>query len=469
MQSRAKKARLGNGSSRSNIAPRGQAPWWRLPVGVTRYQMTPALPTTAPLLALRGISKRFGGVVALDGVDFELRAGRSTPCSARTARENRPSSRCSAASTGPMRATIRVAGGPVPDRERGRCRPAGHPAHPPGAGAARRTCPSPRTSFWAAKPRPFRPARPPPAGGGCRALVATSWDCSEMRRRARVRVRELNVAQRQLVEIARRWRSVSRILVLDEPTASLCESETEALFGKLRRLRGARGGHHLHLAPARGDQPPGRPHHRPARRPQHRHPARRRYSTPEQLIRWMVGRELKDITPVRPNPGEVALAVRGLRERRRARRELRAPMRRGPRRWPGLVGAGRTDVGARARRARAGDRRGENAVGGRPGDDPQPAADARAAGIVLVPEDRKREGLVMTQIRRVQPGVAVDRDWWAQRSSARLPARAAIVARAMSGFAHHAPAAPTRSRHALRAATSRRWSSADGWSSRRGS
>lgn len=28
-----------------------------------------------PLLALRGVTKRWGGVVALDGVDFELRAG----------------------------------------------------------------------------------------------------------------------------------------------------------------------------------------------------------------------------------------------------------------------------------------------------------------------------------------------------------------------------------------------------------
>src|SRR5262245_60953853 len=29
----------------------------------------------APLLALRGVAKRFGGVQALDGVDFDLRAG----------------------------------------------------------------------------------------------------------------------------------------------------------------------------------------------------------------------------------------------------------------------------------------------------------------------------------------------------------------------------------------------------------
>ena len=37
--------------------------------------MIPASESSAPLLALRGIQKRLGGVLALDGVDFELRTG----------------------------------------------------------------------------------------------------------------------------------------------------------------------------------------------------------------------------------------------------------------------------------------------------------------------------------------------------------------------------------------------------------
>lgn len=54
-------------------------------------------------------------------------------------------------------------------------------------------------------------------------------------------VRELSVAQQQLVEIAKALYTESRVLLLDEPTASLSPEETERLFGVVRRLadRGA--------------------------------------------------------------------------------------------------------------------------------------------------------------------------------------------------------------------------------------
>jgi ribose transport system ATP-binding protein len=50
-------------------------------------------------------------------------------------------------------------------------------------------------------------------------------------------VRELSVAQMQLVEIAKALTLRSRILLLDEPTASITPHETAVLFGLLRRLR----------------------------------------------------------------------------------------------------------------------------------------------------------------------------------------------------------------------------------------
>ena len=43
----------------------------------------------ASLLAMRGIVKRFPGVLALGGVELEVRAGRCTACSARTAPASR--------------------------------------------------------------------------------------------------------------------------------------------------------------------------------------------------------------------------------------------------------------------------------------------------------------------------------------------------------------------------------------------
>ncbi|MCX4815419.1 sugar ABC transporter ATP-binding protein [Streptomyces sp. NBC_01239] len=53
-------------------------------------------------------------------------------------------------------------------------------------------------------------------------------------------VRELSVAQQQLVEIAKALYTESRVLLLDEPTASLSPQETERLFEVIRRLA-ARG------------------------------------------------------------------------------------------------------------------------------------------------------------------------------------------------------------------------------------
>ena len=55
----------------------------------------------------------------------------------------------------------------------------------------------------------------------------------------RARVSGLSVAQQQLVEIARALSVKARVPILDEPTASLSACETDAHFGKLRRLREA--------------------------------------------------------------------------------------------------------------------------------------------------------------------------------------------------------------------------------------
>jgi rhamnose transport system ATP-binding protein len=50
-------------------------------------------------------------------------------------------------------------------------------------------------------------------------------------------VRELSMPQQQLVEIARSLGKGARILIMDEPTASLTQKEVELLFGVMRQLR----------------------------------------------------------------------------------------------------------------------------------------------------------------------------------------------------------------------------------------
>ena len=47
----------------------------------------------------------------------------------------------------------------------------------------------------------------------------------------------LGIGQQQLVEIAKALSKNAKILVLDEPTAALTESEVETLFGILRKLK----------------------------------------------------------------------------------------------------------------------------------------------------------------------------------------------------------------------------------------
>src|SRR5439155_8539416 len=56
----------------------------------------------------------------------------------------------------------------------------------------------------------------------------------------RAKVGTLGIGQQQLVEIAKALSQDAKILVLDEPTAALSESEVETLFGILEKLR-ARG------------------------------------------------------------------------------------------------------------------------------------------------------------------------------------------------------------------------------------
>src|SRR5262249_39376694 len=115
---------------------------------------------------------------------------------------------------------------------------------------------------------------------------------------------------------------------------------------------------------------------------------------PDAVVRLMVGRDV-DAQIRRPpwNPGEVVLSVKDLCNGHvhGVSFELRRGEVLG---LAGLVGSGRTEL-ARALCGIDPLRSGEVALVGRTVALRSPAA-ARAAGIVLVPEDRQRQGLVMT-------------------------------------------------------------------------
>jgi len=186
---------------------------------------------------------------------------------------------------------------------------------------------------------------------------------------------------------------------------------------------------------------------------------------PQTLVRWMVGRDIKDHFP-RPtwHPGNPALEVRNLRSSRV--HDVSFTVRRGEiLGFAGLVGAGRTEL-ARALFGIDPIDSGEILVDGRPVAIRSPAQ-ARAAGIVLVPEDRKSQGLVMTGSVAYNLALPWTRDW-IRGCLFDHSLRAGIVNRAMRGFAIKA-AEPAQGVGSLSAATSRKWSSAGGWSARPGS
>jgi rhamnose transport system ATP-binding protein len=205
---------------------------------------------------------------------------------------------------------------------------------------------------------------------------------------------DLSMPQQQLVEIARALGSDAKVLILDEPTASLSEEDAQNLFRVIRELR-ARGvgmiyiSHRLEELPAIADRVTVL---RDGRTIDTRPMAE---VTREQLIAMMVGRELSTVFPKRDVPiGDTVLELRGLGCAAGRVRDVNLTVRAGEIvGLAGLVGAGRTEL-ARVifglTPADAGEIRirGKAVRIGRP-------SDAIAHGVAYVPEDRRRHGVVL--------------------------------------------------------------------------
>jgi ribose transport system ATP-binding protein len=246
----------------------------------------------------------------------------------------------------------------------------------------------------------------------------------------------LSVAQQQLVEIAKALRTTPRVLVMDEPSAALAESEIAALFEIIRSLC-AQGvavvyiSHRMkeifdigrRVTVMRDGQTVG---------------VRELSQTDaDELIRLMVGRSIAEQIPKRTvELGQEVLRLDGLDAADGAPGTLsvRAGEILGV---GGLVGSGRTELARGIFGAAPG--RGRVTVDGRPLDGRSPAS-AIAAGVGFVTEDRKRLGLMLgrsvaenisvTDLRPVLRRGLVDRKLerahvghWIERLRIRVPSQ----------------------------------------------
>jgi len=207
-------------------------------------------------------------------------------------------------------------------------------------------------------------------------------------------MRELSTAQEQLVQIAAAVGTEPRILIFDEPTSSLAEPDAQNLFALIETLK-KRGITMIYVS-----------HRMPElfrlcdkisvlRDGRYVGSLAKAEMTPDAVVRMMIGRSVEEYFPqhLSAKAGAVALRVRNLNSPGKFRGvnfEIHAGEIVG---FAGLVGAGRSEV-AKAIFGLDPRATGEIALNGKGlalGD----VKAAMHAGVGLVPEDRKRQGCVL--------------------------------------------------------------------------
>jgi rhamnose transport system ATP-binding protein len=351
--------------------------------------MTQPEPDATPVLALEEVSKSFGAVRALRGVSLRLYAGEAHALAGENGAGKSTLIKALAGVHRPDTGTVLLDGSPVEFHGPADARDAGvaviyqEPTLFPDLSVAENIFVGrqPTRSFGRVDHRAVKQA-----AADLFARLGVDLDPEQP-------ARGLSIADQQLVEIAKALSFDARVLIMDEPTAALTGSEVSRLFGVVRTLReqGAavlfishrleeifelcqrvttlRDGTWISSEPLAG-------------------------LTEDDLVRRMVGRDLDELYPKQETEtGEAALTVRRL-TREGIFTDVSFEVRRGEIvGLAGLVGAGRSEV---ARAVFGVDRwdGGEVEVLGRKLKPGAPSL-AMAAGLALVPEDRRAQGLVM--------------------------------------------------------------------------
>lgn len=214
-------------------------------------------------------------------------------------------------------------------------------------------------------------------------------------------VRNLSVAEQQMVEIARALSHQSRVIIMDEPTSALTQNEVENLFRIIRELR-AQGMGIIFISHRMDEVFEISDRITVLRDGKYIGTVDTDQSTADEIIRMMVGREVAEFFgKANSVPGQVVLEARNINKtgseldpNKVVLRNVTLTVRAGEIvGMAGLVGSGRTDL---ARCIFGVDKRdsGDILINGVPTPIRNPR-DAIRAGIGMVPEDRKLQALFL--------------------------------------------------------------------------
>ena len=209
-------------------------------------------------------------------------------------------------------------------------------------------------------------------------------------------VSTLSISQQQLVEIAKALTLDCRVLILDEPTAALTEREAQVLFGIMRKLA-AQGISIIYISHRMAEIFENCDRVTVLRDGQYITTRNVAETTPGDVVSAMVGRVIEKLYPPKlaadEHSDEIILEVRGLTERTRFR-DISFQLHKGEiLGLAGLIGAGRSEIVKGICRLE-GEVRGEVELHGRRLA-PVHYADCIAEGIVYLSEDRKGDGLFL--------------------------------------------------------------------------
>jgi rhamnose transport system ATP-binding protein len=344
----------------------------------------------SPLLEALAITKSFGAVRALEGVSFDVRPGE---VHALVGENGAGKSTLIKIITGAERAdsgTLRVGGRDVPHIDPASARALGIAAIYQQPSLFPHLTVAENIALALESGRAWQPIdwkRRRETAAAMLARVGASIDPART-------VDTLSMPEQQIVEIAKAIGGSARVVLMDEPTASLTEREVAGLFDAVGRLREQQVGviyisHRLEEISALAD--------RITVLRDGRTVATRAAADIDrgELIRLMVGRDVSAVFPKQPvSLGPPVLEVRNVSSAAAGIRDVTLTIHRGEiLGLAGLVGSGRTEL-ARTLFGLTPADAGTITLDGKPLRIESPS-DAIRAGIAYVPEDRRQHGVVL--------------------------------------------------------------------------